>query len=111
MVSVTSEKKQSRRQGTTIPRATLSHVDSQEVAPAGRRKTRCLHGDVVPREEQGPRDGREETVTGTRTGVGTGGRPRAGLSTRTGMGARTEAKTGARIEMRVEGRGTPELTE
>ena len=66
------------------------------------RKTWRLPDDVVPREEQGTRDGNEEMTTGTRTRVGTGTRANTGMSTRTGIGARTGAETGTRIEMRAE---------
>ena len=66
------------------------------------RKTWRLPDDVVTREEQGTRDGKEETATGTRTRVGTGTRASTGMSTRTGIGARTGTGTGTRIEMRAE---------
>ena len=63
-----------------------------------RRKTRRLPDDVVSREEQDTNDGKDKTVTGTRT------RTRTGMSTRAGMGARTG--TINRTETRVEGRNS-----
>ena len=57
-------------------------------------KTRRLLGDVVPREEQGTWNRREETVTGTGTGAEKGIR----------TGTRTGVETGTRIERRVDGR-------
>ena len=63
------------------------------------REVRGLHDDVEPRGLQGSRDGREESVTGTRTRT-------EEVGTRTGMGARTRARTGTRIERRVEGTGS-----
>ena len=60
------------------------------------RKTRGLSDDVVPRGEQGTRDGKDETVTG----IGT----EAGLSTSAEVGTRTGARAGTRTERRVKGR-------
>ena len=63
---------------------------------------------MVPRGEQGTRDGKEEMVTGTGTGARMGGMTSTGVITRVGMGARTGAETGertrTRIEMGLEGR-------
>ena len=77
-----------------------------QVASSFGRKTRRLPDDVVPRGEQGTKDGRDETVTGTETGGRTGRRMCTGMSTRVGMGAGTGAGageiTGTRIETRME---------
>ena len=69
-----------------------------QVASSIEHKTRSPPDDVIPREEQGTRGGREETVTGT--GAGTGTR----MGTRTGMGKKTGAGTRTRVEMRLERR-------
>ena len=64
----------SRVEDHALPIRTRHHPCRQEVAPAGSqqsfwRKTRCLPDDVVPWGKHGTRDGKEETVTGTGTGV------------------------------------------
>ena len=73
-----------------------------QVASSFGHKTRRLPDDVVPRGEQGTRNGREEAITGIETGT----RTRAGMSTRVGMEGRTGAGTGTRIEI-GEGGGEP----
>ena len=59
---------------------------------------------MVPRGEQGTKDGKEEMVTGTGTEAGTETRTSTGMRTRVAMGERTGAGTGTRVDMRVEGR-------
>ena len=76
--------------------------DRQEMAPAGSqqlwRQTRCLPDDVAPRGEEGTRDGKEGTVTGTWTWAGTRKGTGTGMSPSAGM----RAKIGTIIEIRVE---------
>ena len=99
------ERSKSRKLGTAIPHDIISigrrwrlEVASSlgQVASSFERKIRRLPDDVVPKGEQGIRDGRRETVTGTGAGAGagTGGRTSAAMSQRVGMRARTGAGTG-----------------
>ena len=67
-----------------------------QIASSFGRKARRRLVDVVPRGEQGTKDGREEMMTGTGTGVGTGENTSMGISTRVGIGAETRVGTGER---------------
>ena len=76
-----------------------------QVASSFGRKNRRLHDNIVLREEQGTRDGKDVTVTGTGTGAGTGTRTSTVMSLPIeNMGARTRAGTGTTIERRGKGR-------
>ena len=65
-----------------------------QVANSFGPKTRRRFVDVLPRGEQGIRDGRKGTLTGSGRGVGTGGRASTGMGTRVGMRSRAGAGTG-----------------
>ena len=58
---------------------------------------------MIPRVEQGTRDGREGMVTRIATGAGAGSRTGTEMGMRPGLGTRVGAGKGMRMEMRVKG--------
>ena len=60
-----------------------------QVAISFGRKIWCLSDDVIPREEPGPRNGREYIVAGIEAGIGTRTRTKTGTRTRRGIWTRT----------------------
>ena len=107
LVSATSGNKQAEWKTRYCHSARVTISDKRwhlQVVSSFGRKTRRVLNDVGSRPEQGTRDGREETVTGTGTGLVTEMRTGTGMTTRAGMGVRTGVGTGARIEIRVKRR-------
>ena len=77
-----------------------------QVASSFGRKTWRLSDDMVPRRDQGPRDGRKAMMTGTGTGAGMGTMTSTGIKmgkrVGMGMGARTGVGTGTIVETMAE---------